>query len=82
MVVIYGTAIERDANGNKVVGSNGSYLATPDIVEIGDPNAAWRSTLINEFNYKNFSFQFQLEYQHGGDIYSNNFCSFIVKRFD
>ncbi len=77
--VIYGTAIERDANGNKVVGSNGSYLATPDIVEIGDPNAAWRSTLINEFNYKNFSFQFQLEYQHGGDIYSTTSAALLSR---
>jgi hypothetical protein len=68
--VIYGSAIARDANGNKIVDYNGSYLATDDIQEIGDPNALWRSTLINEFSYKNLSFQFQMEYTHGGDMYS------------
>ena len=68
--VIYGSAIARDANGNKIVDYNGSYLATQSLQEIGDPNALWRSTLINEFSYKNLSFQFQMEYTHGGDMYS------------
>jgi hypothetical protein len=51
--VIYGSSILRDGNGNYVVGSDGNYLENTDITEIGDPNADWRSTVINEISYKN-----------------------------
>ena len=77
--VIYGSAIARDANGNRIVDFNGSYLATEDVQEIGDPNADFRSTLINEFAYKNFSLQFQLEYTHGGDMYSTTASALISR---
>ena len=33
----------------------------------------------NSFNYKNFSFQFQLEYQHGGDIYSTTSAALLSR---
>lgn len=69
--VIYGTTIRRDANGNYLIGSDGNYLRSTEISEIGDPNADWRSTVINEFSYKNITFGFQFEFQKGGDIYSN-----------
>ncbi len=77
--VIYGSAIQRDGNGNFIVGANGSYLATQDAVEIGDPNADWRGTLINEFSFKGFTFQFQLEYQHGGDMYSTTASALLSR---
>lgn len=69
--VIMGSSIMRDGNGNYVVGSDGNYLVNNELTEIGDPNADWRSTVINQISYKNVTFGFQLEYQQGGDIYSN-----------
>jgi TonB-linked SusC/RagA family outer membrane protein len=69
--VIMGSSIQRDGNGNYVVGTDGNYLVNNDLTEIGDPNADWKSTVINEFSYKNVTFGFQLEYTQGGDIYSN-----------
>lgn len=37
---------------------------------VGDPNPDWNATIINGFTYKNVSLSAQLEYTHGGDIYS------------
>lgn len=69
--VIMGSSIMRDGNGNFIVGSDGNYVVNNDLTEIGDPNADWRATGINEFSYKGITLGFQLEYQQGGDIYSN-----------
>ena len=69
--VILGSSIMRDGNGNYIVGSDGNYVVNNELTEIGDPNPDWKSTVINEISYKNITFGFQLEYQQGGDIYSN-----------
>jgi TonB-linked SusC/RagA family outer membrane protein len=69
--VIMGSSIKRDGNGNYIVGTDGNYVVNDDLTEIGDPNADWRSTVINEVSYKNITFGFQFEFQKGGDIYSN-----------
>ncbi len=76
--VIKGSAILRDANGNYLVGGDGSYLRAP-FEQIGDPNADWRSTIINEINYRNITFAFQLEFQKGGDIYSTTAASLLSR---
>jgi hypothetical protein len=77
--VIYGSSILRDGNGNYVVGSDGNYIENTDITEIGDPNADWRSTMINEISYKNVTLGFQLEYQRGGDIYSTTAAALLSR---
>jgi outer membrane receptor protein involved in Fe transport len=77
--VIVGTSIARDSNGNLIVGSDGNYLANTAPTIIGDPNADWRSTLINEFNYKGFTLSAQLEYVHGGDIYSTTAAALLSR---
>jgi hypothetical protein len=77
--VIYGSSIQRDGNGNYIVGSDGNYLENTDITEIGDPNADWRSTVINEISYKNATLGFQLEYQKGGDIYSTTAAALLSR---
>jgi TonB-linked SusC/RagA family outer membrane protein len=69
--LIKGVGIARDANGNKIVTSNGRYLESSDIVELGDPNPAFTSSLINAFSYKGFTLSFMLEYRHKGVIVSN-----------
>ena len=77
--VIVGSSILRDANGNFVVGADGNYLANPELSIIGDPNADWRSTLINELSFKNFTLSAQLEYTHGGDIYSTTASALLSR---
>jgi len=77
--VILGGSILRDGNGNYVVGTDGNYVEDPELKEIGDPNADWKSTIINEISYKNITFGFQFEYQKGGDIYSNTANSLLSR---
>ncbi|GAA0724903.1 SusC/RagA family TonB-linked outer membrane protein [Aquimarina litoralis] len=77
--VIVGTSISRDANGNFIVGSDGNYLVDNDLKIIGDPNADWRTTIINEFSYKNFSLAAQVEYTHGGDIFSTTASALLSR---
>lgn len=68
--VFLGSTILRDDNGNKVVGNNGQYLVNNNITEIGDPNPDWITGLIPTFTYKGFSLSANLQYRHGGDVYS------------
>ena len=69
--LIKGIGIERDANGNKIVLPNGRYKESSDIVELGDPNPAFTSSLINSISFKGFNLSFMLEYRHKGVIVSN-----------
>ncbi|MGN7513098.1 MAG: SusC/RagA family TonB-linked outer membrane protein [Allomuricauda sp.] len=68
--VLLGSTIQRDDNGNKVVGSNGRYLVDNNITEIGDPNPDWTTALIPTITFKNFTLSANLQYRHGGDVYS------------
>lgn len=69
--LLRGTGFERDANGNVVVDpGTGSALETQDLVTLGNPNPKFTTSIFNTFNYKNFTFGFDIEYRHGGDIYS------------
>lgn len=77
--VIMGSSIKRDANGNYLVGSDGNYIVNNELSIIGNPNADWRSTVINEFSYRNITFGFQFEYQRGGDIYSTTAAALLSR---
>ncbi|MAZ26384.1 MAG: SusC/RagA family TonB-linked outer membrane protein [Cytophagaceae bacterium] len=77
--VIIGSSIARNDNGDYLVDSDGNYVVDPDPSIIGDPNADWRSTLINEFSFKGFTLGAQLEYTHGGDIYSITAASLLAR---
>ena len=68
--VLLGSTIQRDDNGNKVVGSNGRYLVDNNITEIGDPNPDWTTALIPTITVKNFTLSANIQYRHGGDVYS------------
>ena len=68
--VFLGTTFLKDANGDRIVGGNGLYLVDNNISEIGDPNPDWTTALIPTFTYKGFTLSANLQYRHGGDIYS------------
>ena len=69
--VIEGIGIERDANGNKIVLPNGRYKESDGNRELGDPNPAFTSSLLNVISYKGFSLGAMIEYRHKGVIVSN-----------
>jgi outer membrane receptor protein involved in Fe transport len=69
--IIKGIGIERAPDGQKIVLPNGRYKESSDIVELGDPNPAFTSSLINSISFKGFSLDFMWEYRHRGVIVSN-----------
>jgi len=77
--IIMGSSIKRDGNGNYIVGSDGAYVVNNEVTEIGDPNPDWKSTVINEFSFKNFTFAFQVEYIKGGDMYSTTAAALLSR---
>ncbi|MDZ7690704.1 MAG: TonB-dependent receptor [Balneolaceae bacterium] len=77
--VIKGTAIARDEQGRRLVNENGDYITSDEIEIIGDPNPDYTLSSINTFNFKNFSLTTQVDYQHGGDIYSTTIASLLAR---
>ena len=69
---LYGTKIARDNDGNRLVDpSNGFYLIANDIGVVGDPNPKYNTSLTNTFSYKGFQFNFMLDFQKGGCVWSS-----------
>ena len=74
--VIIGDYAMRDANNNFMVDytdgtviDSSADLSLDDKI-IGDPNPDYKTTLSNSFKYKSLTLSAQLEYTHGGDVYS------------
>lgn len=68
--VIRGTGFVFDENGNKVVGNNGQYLASPSTTVIGNMNPDWTGGVKNTITYKALSLSFLIDVQKGGDVFS------------
>lgn len=76
---LFGTRIERDDNGNLIVDSRGDYQGATDNGIIGDPNPDFTANFINTVSYKNFTLNWQLNYQQGGDIYSATIGTLLAR---
>ena len=79
MNIIKGSHALLDPSGNRVVGTDGLYVADPNIGIIGDPNPKYLTTLINTFNYKGFSFAFQWDYRQGGKMFASTASATIAR---
>ncbi len=82
--VFRGTYAVKDDNGNLLIDPSTGKIIFSDNVGldndiIGDPNEDFRFTTINTISWKNLSLSAQLEYVHGGDIYSNT-ASNLLRR--
>jgi len=70
----YGTILGKDfiyaPDGQKVVGDNGRYLSTTDVVPIGNYLPNWNAGINNNFKYKSFDFGFLIDIQNGGQLFS------------
>ncbi len=75
--VLLGTTIQRDDQGNPLVGNDGLYLVNNTISEIGDPNPDWTTAVIPSFSYKNVTLSANVQYRHGGDVYSTTAAALI-----
>lgn len=76
--VFYGGRIKRhEASGEPIVGNDGLYVTDPEDGIIGDPNPDWTGNFTNTISFKNFTFGFQFDYIHGGDIYSSTIATLL-----
>jgi len=72
----YGTIQGKDyvydeATGKRQILSSGFYrVSSASDIVIGNVNPDWTGGLNNKFSYKNWSFSFLLDMQHGGDVFS------------
>ncbi len=68
--VIMGTDFVYDENGNKVVGDDGLYLQTEDMVNIGNIYPDFTGGWSNTFTYKGFDLNVLLDFSKGGHYFS------------
>lgn len=67
---LYGTAYQRDASGNIVVGANGLPKADPQKKVLGHYTPDYLAGLTNTLTYKNLEFSFLIDASVGGEIFS------------
>jgi TonB-linked SusC/RagA family outer membrane protein len=64
-----GTAIKRDAQGNAVINSNGTYAVNPGQY-LGSVLPDFTGGIINSIRYKDFSLNAAIDFQKGGKFFS------------
>jgi hypothetical protein len=67
---IYGFGFLRAQDGQIIYTKDGLPARPADIQYIGTAYADWKGGIQNEFTYKNFRFNFLIDGQYGGKIYS------------
>ncbi len=67
---IAGFGFRRDAQGNKVFGTNGIALRTPVLVNFGSALPKWVGGFNNTFNYKGVSLSFLIDFKLGNKMLS------------
>jgi TonB-linked SusC/RagA family outer membrane protein len=67
---IIGYAYRRDANGNRVFGSDGQPLRSATVVPLGSGNYKTTGGFSNEFRYKKFTLSCLFDFKYGAKIYS------------
>lgn len=70
---IRGTDYVYNSKGQRLVGSDGQYLITPNSNNnIGNTNPDWTGGINNSFTYKRFTLSFLIDIRHGGSVFSND----------
>ncbi len=67
---IVGTAILRDAGGNKMVDAHGMYIKDSIPRVLGNINPDYTLSLLNNFAYKNLSLSFLIDARIGGELFA------------
>ena len=75
--VFVGSRIARSDTGEFLVNAQGDYVEEEGTFIIGDPNPDWLLNVGNSMSYRNFSFNFLMNYTHGGDIYSRTVATLL-----
>jgi hypothetical protein len=73
--VFYGTAWQRDGNGNILVNGSGLPLLTLTSQKIGNPNPDWIAGVNNTLKYKAWTLGFLFDIRHGGQIWNGTWAN-------
>lgn len=68
---LFGTAYQRNANGDIIVAANGTPVVNPTKQYLGKYTPKWMGSINNSFNYKGVYLSFLIDARIGGSIYSN-----------
>ena len=66
----YGTKWNRDANGNKIIGSTGLPTIAGETGNLGNSAPQWTGGIRNTFTYKRITLSGLLDIRHGGTVYN------------
>ncbi len=68
--IIVGSAYARDEQANLIIDVNGYPMVATEQRIIGDPTPDFTLGFFNALEWKNFKFNFTLNYQKGGDVWN------------
>lgn len=68
--VFVGSAFQRDDQNNVIIDDQGFPIVAPELQIIGDPIPQYTIGFSNSFNWKNFRFNFLIDFQKGGDVWN------------
>ncbi|RYE33359.1 MAG: SusC/RagA family TonB-linked outer membrane protein, partial [Sphingobacteriaceae bacterium] len=68
---LFGTSYTRDANGQIIIGANGTPVINNTKKYLGKYTPNWLGSINNSFSYKSLSLSFLVDTRVGGSIYSN-----------
>lgn len=75
--IIKGQKTQRNAAGEPLTDADNDYVITPELYIIGDPNPDWLGSVLTDVTWKGITFAFQMDYVHGGDMYSTTSAALI-----
>lgn len=76
---LFGSTVQRNAQGRRVVQSDGTYAINPTDQVIGNPQPDWNTSLTNTVSWKGLSLSFEWQYQKGGDILSLTAATMLAR---
>jgi len=68
--VLYGTAYERNEQGQMIIGSDGFPIQSNELKILGNPNPDWQLSWSNTLDYKKFSLSVLFDYKKGGKMWN------------
>jgi len=77
--VMKGNYYQTNEKGERLVDNVGNYIVSDDIKVLGNPIPDFVSSVINTFKYKGISFNFQIDYRKGGDVYSTTAVALLSR---
>ncbi|HOM63655.1 MAG TPA: SusC/RagA family TonB-linked outer membrane protein [Dysgonamonadaceae bacterium] len=69
---LWGYKLVRNDQGEVIIGPNGLPEQAAEIEFVGNASPDWKAGFFNEFKYKNITFNFLLDGQMGGLVYSQS----------